>query len=358
MTTPFVLSDQATVTEGLAADTAAANNLVIDETGQPIELELTDQDAGGLPPSELNKVSLPRYRIEPPDILFIQAIRMTPKPPYYVQPGDFLGIVATGTLPEEPIAGQFQVEPNGTVNLGPSYGMVKISGLSTEEAQDRIQEHLARRGDLIDPRVAVSLLFSSGQQQIIGEHLVGPDGFVTLGKFGSVRIAGTTVDEARAAIEEKLSETLDDPEISVSVFAYNSKVYYIVMEGAGFGDNVFRIPITGNETVLDALAQIQGVQRISNTNKMWIARPTPQGATCQQILPINWQAITKGGSTGTNYQLMPGDRVYISQDRLVALEQLVIKLTAPFERILGFSLLGAQTVQTLQRFPEGFRSGF
>lgn len=356
-TTSFTLTDPDSVTKGLGAAEVAANNYVLDETGQAIELHVTDQSPTHLPPSELNKVSLPRYRIEPPDVLFIQAVRMAPKSPYYIQSLDILMIVATGALPEEPIAGQFQVEPNGTVNLGPSYGAIKIIGLSTQEATDTIEEHLQRQGSLADPQVAVSLLQASGQQAIFGEHLVAPDGYINLGKFGGVYVAGMTVDEARATIERKLSETLDNPVISLSVFAYNSKVYYIIMAGAGFGDNVFRIPITGNETVLDALAQIQGVQRISNTKKMWISRPAPHDSACQQILPIDWDAITMGASTATNYQLLPGDRVYIGQDRMVAFEQLVIKLTAPIERMFGFSLLGAQTIQTLQRFPEGFRTG-
>ena len=354
-TDSFMLSNPTAVTTGLAADETIANNLVFDEAGQPVELEVTDQ-VRMLPPSELNKVSLPPYRIEPPDILLIQEVRMAPKSPYFIQSLDILQVVASGTLPEEPIAGTFQVEPNGTVNLGPSYGYVKVVGKTPEEAADSIQKHLERE-ELSFPRVSVTLLQVSGRQAIVGEHLVGPDGQINLGKFGSVYVSGSTVDEARAAIKDVLDEYLEDPVVSLSVFAYNSKFYYIIMQGAGFGDNVFRIPVTGNETVLDAMAQVQGVQRISNTKKIWIARPAPHDSTCQQILPVDWASISKGGATATNYQLLPGDRLFIGQDRLVAFEQLVVKMTAPVERLLGFTLLGAQTVQTVQRFPEGFRQG-
>ena len=82
------------------------------------------------PPAELSKVSLPDYRIEPPDVLLIQAVRMAPKNPYTVQPLDILQIVAAGTIPEQPIAGAYQVEASGVVNLGPAYGSIKIEGLS------------------------------------------------------------------------------------------------------------------------------------------------------------------------------------------------------------------------------------
>ncbi len=32
----------------------------------------------------------------------------------------------------------------------------------------------------------------------------------------------------------------------------------------------------------------------------------------------------------------------------------IAKITQPFERVFGTSLLGAQAIQAMQRFPEGF----
>jgi hypothetical protein len=40
---------------------------------------------------------------------------------------------------------------------------------------------------------------------------------------------------------------------------------------------------------------------------------------------------------------MPGDRVFIKQDTMVAFDNNLGKLLAPFERLMGFSLLGAGT---------------
>ena len=302
------------------------------------------------PPAELTKVSLPTYRIEPPDVLLINAISVTPPNPYFIQPLDILQIVVAGTLPEEPIAGTYQVEPSGVVNLGPSYGPVKLQGLTIDEATDAIARHLDNL--LQTPGVSLSLLQPSGQQQIAGEHLVAPDGTINLGIYGAVYVAGMTVEQARSAVETKLGEFFTDPQISIDVFAYNSKVYYIVVEGAGLGDQLVRAPITGNETVLDAIAQIGGISRLSSS-KIWISRPSPNCNGCDQILPVDWDAITKGANTCTNYQILPGDRVFLAEDRFVAVDSLISKLLNPVERIFGFSLLGAQTIQTLQRFPAG-----
>ena len=55
-----------------------------------------------------------------------------------------------------------------------------------------------------------------------------------------------TLDGARNAIESYLAQYLEAPIISVTVAAYNSKVYYVIVQGAGLGDNLFRLPATGN----------------------------------------------------------------------------------------------------------------
>jgi polysaccharide export outer membrane protein len=202
---------------------------------------------------------------------------------------------------------------------------------------------------LKDPVVSVSLLEMSGKQQIAGQHLVGLDGTVTLGSYGSVPVVGLTLAEAKQALEFHLSRELEDPEIAVEVFAYNSKVYYVVTEGAGLGDRVAKFPITGNDTVLDAIANAQqvnnGLTEVSS-KRIWIARPVPH-CNDLQVLPVDWQAVTAYGGVTTNYQLMPGDRVFVAEDRLVAFDTNLAKLLAPLERAMGFTLLSAGTATRL-----------
>ena len=312
-------------------------------------------EPGRIPAKELAKVTLPPYVIEPPDILLIDALRVVPKPPFRIQSFDTLQVIVEGTLLEQPINGLYVVEPGGMLDLGPSYGKVMVGNMSLEEAQDAVFRHLKRV--LREPQVSLTLAQAAGQQQIAGEHLVGPDGTINLGTYGTVFVTGKTLDEAKKAIEEHLGKYLDAPLVSVDVFSYNSKVYYVITEGAGYGDNVARFPVTGNETVLDAIAQINGLSRLSSKD-IWIARPAPSGVGCDQVLPVDIEAIMKGGATATNYQLLPGDRVFIAQDHMVAFDSLIGKITAPFERIFGFALLGSSTVQQINRFPFGFNPNF
>lgn len=304
-------------------------------------------------PRELAKVPMAPYVIEPPDILTINAVRVVPLPPYRIEPLDGLFIQVTNTLPTEPIAGVFTVEPDGVVNLGASYGSVKVVDMTLDEAKNAIDERLKKI--LKEAAVSVSLAQSRASQQIRGEHLVCPDGTVNLGIYGSVYVAGKTLAEAKTAIEQELSKKLYKPEVSVDVFAYNSKVYYIVTDGAGYGEQVIRIPTTGNETVLDAISQVNGLPAVASKTGVWVARPTPAGACPFDKLPVDWNGITRSGLTATNYQVMPGDRIYVMAQPIMTVDTYLGRYIAPFERIFGVTLLGSSTVRSLTN-PNNFNN--
>ncbi len=73
-----------------------------------------------------------------------------------------------------------------------------------------------------------------------------------------------------------------------------------------------------------------------------------RGAGYQQILPVDYEAIVKGGSAATNYQIMPGDRVFIAEDGATSFNNWLTKMTAPVERLLGITSLGTSTVRSAQ----------
>ena len=294
-------------------------------------------------PKELSKVALPMYTVEPPDILVVEAIHVVPKSPYLLRTGDLIAINVLGTLPDAPISGAFPIQPGGLVNLGAPYGTVKVTKLTLEQAQMAVKAALADH--IKDPVVTVSLIEMSGKQQIAGQHLVGPDGTITLGSYGSVSVVGLTLAQAKEAIERHLSQELEDPIVAVDVFAFNSKVYYVITEGAGTGDGVTRFPITGNDTVLDAIANINGTTEVSS-KCIWIARPVPDTEEVE-ILPVDWQGVSAMASTGTNYQIFPGDRIFIAEDSRVAFDTSLAKTLAPLERAMGFMTLTANTAGRL-----------
>jgi polysaccharide export outer membrane protein len=294
-------------------------------------------------PRELRKSSLPPYVVEPPDILVIDTLRAVPKPPYRIQPLDTLIVQAANVSPAEPITGTYGVEPEGTLNFGPTYGLVRVTGLTLEEARQAILAHLKDQG-FMTAEVRVSISQSRAMQQVRGDHLVRPDGTVSLGYYGSVHVAGLTLEEIKTTIESYLSQFLLQPEVSVDVFAYNSKVYYIITDGGGFGEGVYRFPSTGNETVLDAMSLINGLPVVASKHHIWVARPDPDEKGCCRKMPVDWKAITRCADTRTNYQLLPGDRIYVQAQRLITIDTALTRFIAPIERVLGVTLLGSSVV--------------
>ena len=319
---------------------------------QPMPAELAEVSGPGPemaaprlpPPNEKAKTRLPAYVIEPPDVLIIDGVRLIPKPPYRIEPLDVLLINVPSALPDQPIAGPYTVTPDGTVNLGFGYGPIQVVGLTLDQAAAAIKAGLR----LSNPQVSVTLAQFRAIQQVRGEHIVGQDGTITLGTYGCVNVTGLTLSQAKCEIERHLSRWLQDPLISVSVGGFNSKVYYVITDGGGFGQQVFRLPITGNETVLDAIGMINGLPPVSSKRNIWLARPTPAGHGCYEILPVNWEAITEAGSTETNWQLFPGDRVYVKADCWISLDNRLSKVLTPIERLFGATLLGTATVQSFR----------
>jgi polysaccharide export outer membrane protein len=308
-------------------------------------------------PRELRMTTLPPYVIEPSDILLVTTMRVIPKPPYHVQPMDSLLMQATGTLSDKELNGLFPIEPGGTINLGPIYGTLRVAGMSIEETQKAVQDHLAKT---LKPgfRVTVSLGQSRGMQAIQGPHIVRQDGTIGMGIYGSVYIAGMTIDEARRAVELHLSQFVLQPEINLDVYSYNTKWYYIIQDRAGYGQTVMRMPITGRETILDALSMIYGTFYMASNRHIWLARPNGQDPKQMQIFPVNWAAITEGGSPETNYQLMPGDRIYVQSNALIKLNNRMTQVFAPINNLFGFTLLGTSTVSTVQGTIQQFQNGF
>jgi protein involved in polysaccharide export with SLBB domain len=297
------------------------------------------------PPREKSMVSLPAYRVEPPDILQIEMLKMVPLPPYRIEVYDVLQIRAVGTILDQPIDNFYLVEGEGTVNLGPAYGTVRVGGMTIDEVTDAITKQLQQV--LRAPEVSVQLARTAGTQPVTGQYLVGPDGTINLRTYGVVHVAGKSVTEIKVSLQKHLAQFFDSPEVSVDVLGYNSKVFYVITDGAGSGDSVRRIPVTGNETVLDAVAAVGGLSQLSS-KEVWVARPAPGEFGCEQILPVDYAAITRGGSAATNYQLLPGDRVFIAEDSLVGFNVFLGKLTAPVEKLLGVTSLGSSTMRSLQ----------
>lgn len=190
------------------------------------------------------------------------------------------------------------------------------------------------------------------------------DGTVGLGIWGALPLAGLSLEQATQAVRNHVFQRMqsdpvhakeftisskDNLLVVVDVVAYNSKNYYVITDGAGFGEQIFPFPITGSETVLDALSKVNGLPSVASKHDIWVARRTPQMGM-EQRLPVDYLAITQHGVTATNYQVLPGDRIYVSSEKIFRIDGWLQKVLTPVERVLGVTLLGSSTYNSI-RYP-------
>ncbi|QEL13346.1 polysaccharide biosynthesis/export family protein [Limnoglobus roseus] len=263
----------------------------------------------GVVPGELTKVTLPPYVIEPPDQLMIEVVAIL-EDPEAAAAADKAGKKDSKSkeykaysLPVQPVSGQFAVRPDGSVFLG-IWGSVPVAGLTLQQAAEAVREHISQQEDPTKP---------------------GAGGF----KKETIRVV-------------------------LDVLQYNSKRYYVVTDGGGYGEQVVAFPITGSETVFDALANIGGLPAVASKQQIWVARRTPHAGQPEQILPVDWVAITQHGVVSTNYQIMPGDRVYVKSQKLIRLDTQLARIISPIERLFGVVLLGTNTTNQISGRGTGF----
>ncbi len=321
------------------------------------------------PPTELNPVSMPLYTVAPPDILTIDAPQLFPRS-YQIQPFDVLGILlispSAPVVGEDPatrakkdilLSGDFKVTPEGKILL-PILGSptaIQVAGMTVEQATQALHERLTKALKNVDVFIELKQFRPIAQFQK-ADYLVRPDGTISLGTYGFVYVAGLTLPQIKTEVEKHLSQYLSNPVISVDVRSYNSKKYYLVIDGGGYGQLVFAYPHTGYETVLDAVSRLQGLPWWASKKKIWVARPAPCCNPCYQILPVDWNAITQAGNTCTNWQLMPGDRIYVRADCLVEVNNWISKVLSPINQVLNSTLLGVSVYDTI-RNSNGNNSG-
>lgn len=152
-----------------------------------------------------------------------------------------------------------------------------------------------------------------------GDQTVQVDGTINLGRYGRLIVAGKTLDLIEAdirSIVQAQSGNKDPGPIVVRVLSQQSKVYYVLGEVNVPG----AFPLKGRESVLDGIIAAGGLTDRASRRNILLSRPTPpQG--CRVVLPICYQEIVQLGDTSTNYQLAPGDRIYVASRSFV--EQLI-----------------------------------
>ncbi|WP_158222715.1 polysaccharide biosynthesis/export family protein [Rhodopirellula sp. MGV] len=233
--------------------TAASLGLPVSAGGHPLLSAASKrrQKAGHpkMIPTELAKESLPAHRVEAGDVLVIE-------------PNDFNSPIR--------LSSDQTVQQDGTIELG-GYGRLKVAGMSAEEIQSQVQG-VVTRTELAKRQRKVELASHRGNS------------------------LGLPVEPAES----------EDFGVTVRLVNKESALFYVMGEVNAPGS----YPLVGHETVLDAIIAAGGLTDRSNDHKIILTRPQPDGQE-RAIYPVCYQQILQLGDVSTNYQLMPGDRIYV-----------------------------------------------
>jgi len=138
--------------------------------------------------------------------------------------------------------------------------------------------------------------------KLSGMRDVATDGNISMPLIGPIQANGLTVAELTAAVKEKLTALIIEPEVYIQVLRYNSKKYSI-MGGCG---RTGEFPLVGEVTVLDAMANCGGFKDFANQKKIYVLRGTQQ-------LKFNYRDVIKGKHMEQNIVLENGDRIVVPE---------------------------------------------
>jgi protein involved in polysaccharide export with SLBB domain len=140
-----------------------------------------------------------------------------------------------------------------------------------------------------------------------GDQPVLPDGTISLGHYGRPVVAGRSIEEIEAIVRELVkAKSGNTAPISVRLVSRQSKVFYVLGEVNAPGS----FPLSGRETVLDGIIAAGGLTERASRQDIVLSRPT-RPDECRVVLPVCYREIVQLGDTTTNYQLAPGDRIFV-----------------------------------------------
>jgi polysaccharide export outer membrane protein len=142
------------------------------------------------------------------------------------------------------------------------------------------------------------------QPQLSGPVDVRPDGILSMPLIGEVKADGLTAAQLKAAIEMRLNDFLNNPEVDVAIAKVNSKRYFVY--GGVFKPGEF--PLVEATTIMDALSQVGGFKDFAKPNKITVQRGN-------QTFHFNYKDFSKGKNMdkNVNIEIENGDRIYVPE---------------------------------------------
>lgn len=137
---------------------------------------------------------------------------------------------------------------------------------------------------------------------------IDQDGSITMPLLGSIKIAGKSVEEARAIIHDQLAKDyLVNPQVSITVVEYAKHTFTILGEVQKPG--TYEIPSGGSFNLLQAIAFAGGYTRIGAPGKVILQR-VENGK--KQIIKLDAGAMAKDENVRP-FIILPNDTINVGE---------------------------------------------
>ncbi|MGH9160009.1 MAG: polysaccharide biosynthesis/export family protein [Vicinamibacteraceae bacterium] len=147
--------------------------------------------------------------------------------------------------------------------------------------------------------------------------MVRPDGYITLPIVGEVRVGGLTTTEARRAIVTQASARLREPEITVELKDFQKPRIFV----GGQVGNPGEFELRGRVTLLEAIAMAGGFTRSSKHSQVVLFRRYDDERMVTRL--VDAKALERPEHMVESPVLLPGDFIFVPQNRLSKVERFV-----------------------------------
>ena len=127
-------------------------------------------------------------------------------------------------------------------------------------------------------------------------------------------------------------DPVDSIRVFVDIASYNSQVYFVQGDVGSPG----RLPVTGKETILDAMNYAGGLVPTAEPSDIHLYRPARGGKPAKDY-PVDFLAILRGDA-GANLQIFPGDRIVVGRNEVVKKTISIERAAAPLNSVINSAL--------------------
>lgn len=164
--------------------------------------------------------------------------------------------------------------------------------------------------------------------EVSGQFPINAEGKIQYNFVGDVVVSALTKEQAKDVIANRLTEYIINPEVTVTVTGYNSKIVYVVGEVGAPGKIYMRgDTITAREALVQA-----GLPLLSGTlRKSWLI--TPAETKKGEKKEIDVYALMFEGDLRQNLVMKPGDVLFIPPTMLTKALRAITPVTRPVAEV-------------------------